>query len=102
MQIFQSAGQILKFIDFEPSENLVGQAVAKISRVFGESPSDASAKGFLRKTREGFEGRLQIHSAVGTFVADVIGDDPLGVLDSLSFKIRSQLQAWKSTRTLDD
>jgi hypothetical protein len=89
-----------KFIDFEPTAILAKKAVLKLGRIFGESPSDSSALAFMRKTRNGFEGRLHIRSAVGTFMADVIGEDPLKVLNSLSRKIRSQLRVWKRERAL--
>ena len=89
-----------KFIDFEPTTQLAKKAVLKLGRIFGESPSDSSALAFMRKTRDGFEGRLHIRSAVGTFMADVIGEDPFEVLNALSRKVRSQLRIWKSERQL--
>lgn len=89
-----------EFIDFEPSSSLARRAKERLSRIFGESPSDSSARAFLRKTRDGFEGRLQVSSVVGTFMAHVVGDDPLSVVDSLSRKVRSQLRLWKRSRSL--
>lgn len=91
-----------EFIDFEPTAGVAANAMEKLGRIFGESPSDSSARAFLRKTRQGFEGRLQIRSAVGTFMADVIGDDPVAVLNSLSRKVRSQLRLWKRSRLIGE
>ena len=93
--------QNLEFIGFEPSENIVERALEKLGRVFGESPSDAATTATLKKTRKGFEGHVAIHSAVGSFVADVIGEDPLAVMHRLSLKIRSQLRVWKRSRQID-
>jgi ribosome-associated translation inhibitor RaiA len=90
------------FIDFEPSRNLTDRAMERLSRIFGESPSESSTRAWVKKTRDGFEGRLQIRSAVGTFMADVIGEDPAQVIDSLSQKVRTQLQNWKRNRHLVD
>jgi hypothetical protein len=90
-----------EYIDFEPTTSLMERAMAKMGRIFGESPSDSSTIAFLRKTVHGFEGGLRIRSAVGTFVADVIGEDPTEVVDMLSRKIRSQLRVWKRNRILD-
>ena len=87
-----------EFIDFEPAHDLATMAKEKLNRIFGESPSDSTTRALLRKTRDGFEGVMQVKSAVGTFVADVIGEDPKEVVDSLSNKIRSQLQSWKRKR----
>ena len=89
-----------EYIDFEPTNILIGRAKEKLSLIFGESPSDSSTHALLRKTREGFEGVMHIRSAVGTFMADVIGEDPNEVIDSLALKIRSQLRSWKSQRQL--
>jgi hypothetical protein len=97
----QSILKGFEFIDFEPTSSLADRAVEKLSRVFGESPSDSSTRATLTKTRDGFAGRLQIRSAVGTFVADVIGEDPLQVLNSMTRKVRSQLRMWKRVRTLE-
>lgn len=93
--------QTFEFIDFEPSENLIGRAMEKLGRIFGESPSDSSTQAFVKKTKQGFEGSLHVHSAVGIFVADVIGDDPSKVVDRLAIKIRSQLRIWKRERSID-
>ena len=90
-----------EFVDFEPSKGVSARAMEKLSQLFGESPSDSSARAILRRTRQGaFEGTLQIRSAVGTFMADVIGDDPLEVLNQLAHKVRSQLVDWKRSRFL--
>ena len=89
-----------EYIDFEPTVSLKTRAKESFSRIFGESPSDSSTRAFLRKTRDGFQGVMQIRSAVGTFVADVIGEDPIEVVESVSRKIRSQLVSWKRDRTL--
>jgi hypothetical protein len=101
---FPMTQSILKgceFIDFEPTSGLAERAVERLGRIFGESPSDSSTRASLKKTRNGFEGRLQIRSAVGTFVADVMGEDPLQVLNSMTRKVRSQLRMWKRVRTLE-
>ena len=90
------------FIDFEPTRHLANNAMERLSRIFGESPSDSSTRAWVKKTRDGFEGRLQIRSAVGTFMADVIGEDPAQVIDSLSRKVRSQLRLWKRQRFQED
>lgn len=87
-----------EFIDFEPSASLADRAMEKLARVFSESPSDAFAQAFVKKTQAGFEGQMQIRSAVGTFMADVIGEDPAKVIDHLSRKVRSQLRLWKRVR----
>ena len=90
--------EIFEFIDFEPSRMVAASALEKLGRIFVEAPSDSSARASLRKTLQGFEGRLQIRSAVGTFVADVTGTDPLAVLNGLSRKVRSQIRVWKRFR----
>jgi len=72
----------------------------RLHRIFGESPSDSSTRAVLRKTRAGFEGSLQIRSAVGSFIANVVGEDPIEVLDNLSQNVRSQLQIWKKQRLI--
>jgi hypothetical protein len=89
-----------EFIDFEPTANVAESAKQKLSRIFGESPSDSSSLAFLKKTCDGFQGRLHVRSAVGHFVADVMGEDPIQVLNSLSRKVRSQLRLWKRQRAL--
>ena len=89
-----------EFKGFEPTHGLVSRAKERMSRVFGESPSDSATFASLEKTSGGFIGRLQIRSAVGTFVADVIGEDPVEVVNRLSRKVRSQLRLWKRHRAL--
>lgn len=96
-----SAVQSLEYIGFEPSDSLTGFASEKLYRVVGESPSDSITRGFIRKTKNGFEGCLQVRSIVGTFVANVIGEDPLKVIDDLSQKVRHELLKWKKNRDLD-
>lgn len=95
-----SLAQAIEFVGFEPAENLVSLATEKLYRVFGEAPSDATTRGVVRRTPQGFEGRLQIRSAVGVFVAEVIGDDPLHVVEDLATKVRGQLAQWKKKRDL--
>lgn len=95
-----SIGHGFEFIDFEPTSTLTERALERLNRIFGESPSDSSTRAQLKKTWRGFEGQLQIRSAVGTFVADVIGEDPLAVIDSLSHKVRLQLRIWKRVRAV--
>lgn len=87
-----------EFIGFDPAPGVAARAMEKIARIFSESPSDAFARAFVRKTVRGFEGRLQVRSAVGTFVAEVFSDDPSEVVDKLSWKMRSQLRLWKRHR----
>lgn len=89
-----------EFIDFEPNTSVADKAMEKISRIFSESPSDSNTKAFLKKTARGFEGRLQVSSAVGTFMAEFIGEDPSKVIDRLSRKVRSQLRVWKRQRVV--
>lgn len=90
-----------EFVDFTPSPGVVRGALDRLSRIFGESPSDSSSRAILRRTVQGgFQGTLQIRSAVGTFVADVIGEDPLEVVNQLSSKILHQLREWKQARVL--
>lgn len=72
----------------------------KLSRLFGDSPSDSSARASLRKTHGGFAGSLKIRSAVGSFISDVAGNDPFDVVEKLAFEIESQLRAWKKRRNL--
>ena len=100
--MIQSLPNDFEFIGFDPGAGVIAKAMEKLGRVFGESPSDASALASVRKTIHGFEGRLRIHSSAGTFVADVIGDDPLNVVSRLSRKIRSQLRIWKRYRQLSE
>jgi hypothetical protein len=90
-----------QFVDFQPNTVLVDRAMEKLSRVFGESPSDSSTIAMVRKTAEGFVGKLHIRSAVGEFFADVIGEDPFEVVDDLSCKVRDQLFNWKRSRDFD-
>ncbi len=87
-----------EFVGFEPSAGVISRVSEQLSRVFGESPSDSTAFTLIKKTSFGFEGSLKIRSAAGTFVAHVIGDDPLSVVRRLSRKIRSQLRLWKRER----
>ncbi len=87
-----------EFVGFEPNDFLVVRAINKLGRILGESPSDSSGQAVLRKTAKGFEGRIQIRSAVGNFVAEFIGDDPGKVIDRLSRKMRSQLRVWRRAR----
>jgi len=89
-----------EFIDFVPDIDVSHKAEEKLSRLSGEAPSDSSLFASLRKTFKGFEGRLHIRSSVGHFMAEVVGEDPLQVLNSLSRKVRSQLRLWKSQRFL--
>jgi hypothetical protein len=96
----QSMVQEFNFVDFEPSAGVVKRSMEKLHRIFGESPSDSSTRAILRKTRAGFEGSLQVRSAVGSFVANVAGEDPIEVLDNLSQNVRSQLQTWKKKRLI--
>jgi hypothetical protein len=93
-----TASPIFEFIGFVPAPHVSEHAAAKIARVFSESPSDSFARAFVRKTVKGFEGRLQVRSTVGTFMAEVIGEDPAQVVDKLSLKIRSQIRLWKRQR----
>lgn len=72
----------------------------QLGRVFGESPSDATTKASLKKTARGFEGYLRVRSAAGTFVAHVIGDDPINVVNRLSRKVRSQIRLWRRGRVI--
>lgn len=92
--------ETIEFIDFEPPASLTDQAAEKLARVSSESPSDSNTRAFLKKTQTGFEGRLQISSAAGTFLADEIGEDPAEVIEALSHKVRSQLETWKAERCL--
>lgn len=87
-----------EFIGFEPSAGVIARAKEHLGRVFGESPSDSTTFAFIKKTARGFEGCLQVRSAAGTFVAHVIGDDPLSVVRRMSRKVRSQLRIWKRDR----
>lgn len=104
----RSVGQALKekaldyfeFIDFEPCTEIASRAVDRLNRIFSESPSDSTATASVRKTSQGFEGQLSVKSASGTFMANVIGEDPLKVIDLLSRKVRSQLRLWKRVRWL--
>lgn len=96
----QTLVQKFKFVDFEPSAGVAVSAMEKLNWLFGQSPSDSSARAVLRKTRVGFEGSLQIRSAVGSFFADVAGEDPNEVLDHLSQKVSSQLSAWRLSRQI--
>lgn len=91
----------LEFIDFEPASGFMSRALEKLGRVVGESPSDSSAKASLRKTGHGFVGHLRINSAVGSFVADVVGEDPLDVIGSLALKVRTQLRVWRRNRSFE-
>ncbi len=100
IQMLSKGIEKFEYIDFEPTSILTLRAKEKLNRIFGESPSDSSTRGFLRKTREGFQGVMHVRSAVGTFMADVIGEDPVAVVDTLSRKIRSQLRMWKRQRQL--
>lgn len=95
-------GQKFEFIDFEPSANLAALATENLNRLFGASPSDSSTQAVLRKTRGGFAGSLHIRSAVGSFLADVGGTDPIEVLEGLSREVDSQLLAWKERRRMSD
>jgi hypothetical protein len=97
-----AARQSFEFIGFKPADRLVDRATEELSHIFSESPSDSAARAFVRKTIHGFEGRLQICSVVGTFVADVIGEDPAAVIDKLTERIRSQLHAWREQRRFPD
>lgn len=90
----------LEFVGFEPSAGVISRAMEQLGRVFGESPSDSTTIGLVKKTARGFEGSLHVRSAAGTFVAHVIGDDPLSVIRRMSRKIRSQLRIWKRDRNL--
>lgn len=99
-QILSKSFEKFEYIDFEPPQTLVGRAKDRLNLIFGESPSDSSMRALMKKSRDGFEGMMQIRSAVGTFVADVIGEDPHEVVDSLASKIRSQLRSWKAQRQL--
>jgi hypothetical protein len=94
-------GESFEFIGFKPAVALIDRAMEEFSRIFSESPSDAAARAFVRKTSNGFEGRLQVCSVVGTFVADVIGDDPTKIVEQLSGRVRSQLKLWKEQRSID-
>ncbi len=92
--------QKFKFVDFEPSAGVARRSMEKLNRIFGESPSDSSTRAVLRKTRAGFEGSLQVRSSVGSFIANVVGEDPIEVLENLSQNVRSQLRTWKKQRLL--
>jgi hypothetical protein len=90
--------EMFEFIDFEPTTSLMLKAAEKLGRVFSESPSDSNTKASLKKTSRGFEGRMRVHSAVGTFVADIIAEDPLQALELVAQNLRNQLLAWKRER----
>lgn len=90
--------ETIEFIGFEPGSGLTDQTAEKLEQVMSESPSDANARAVLKKTQAGFEGRVQISSAAGTFTADVVDTDPTEVVDNLVRKLRAQLRAWKSRR----
>lgn len=91
-----------QFVDFQPTTILVEKAMEKMTRVFGESPSDSWTSAVVRKTTEGFKGQLHIRSAVGEFIADVKGSDPIEVVESLAQKILTQLRSWKKEREFDE
>ena len=87
-----------QFVDFQPTSVLAEKAKEKLSRVFGESPSDSFVTAIIRKTTEGFVGQLKVRSAVGTFIADVISEDPLEAIENLSSDVRTLLREWKLSR----
>lgn len=86
------------FIGFEPSHMLENLAITKFLRIHSEAPSDSSALAYVKKTLQGFEGVLHIRSAVGSFVAKVVSEDPQKAIEAVSQNIRTQLQTWKSSR----
>ncbi len=87
-----------EFIDFSPTNSVATIAKERLRRLFGESPSDSSARALLKRTASGFEGRLVIVSAAGRFFAEVIGDDPVSVVNSLVGRIANQLVDWRRAR----
>jgi hypothetical protein len=91
-----------EFIGFTPAESVAEQASEEFRRLYSEAPSDAAARAYVRRTWNGYEGRLQIRSAAGTFVADadIVGDDPASVIGQLAGKVRAQLNSWKERRYL--
>ena len=89
-----------EFLGFEPDLKLKKLSRELLTRVLGDSPSDAFHYATVSKTIAGYECVLKVCSRVGTFTASVAEKDPVLAMETLGEKIFEQLRRWRKSRPL--
>lgn len=91
----------MDFVNFEPNPDLVSCVRRILNVLDSESPSDSARVARLKKTKEGqFVADIKISSRAGVFSAEVAAKDAQEAIEQIFSRLRGQLSAWKTQRSV--
>lgn len=89
----------IKFIGFEPDDELNEYSLRVVKDLKMTAPSKSFVMLYLRMVSSGtYEGSVDIKSFQKHFFGSLSASSPVEVLDSLSVKLKKQIDAWKEIR----
>jgi hypothetical protein len=87
-----------EFKGFDPEYEIRNLITNVAEKLHLSSPSDSAMKVAMRKGEGVIEASCRIASHAGTFVAHVVGENPIKAIQKIEQKIGAQLENWKRNR----
>ena len=88
-----------KFSNFIPSHELVTTADTTLDNTLAHAPSDSSAFAALEKIGNTFRCHIDVHSSLGHFMGESIGETPQAVVSVAVRKLNDSLRHWRDKRS---
>ena len=91
-----------EFKGFDPEYELRKLITNVAERLQMSSPSDSVVRVAMIKGKDAIEASCRIASNAGTFVADVVSENPINAILNIEHKIGAQLESWKLNRFIEN
>ena len=88
-----------KFGNFIASRELVTSADATLDKTLAHAPSDSSVVASLDKIGNTFRCHIDVHSSVGHFMGESIGEIPQAAVNVAAHKLNDSLRHWRDKKT---
>ena len=89
------------FKDFTPPQGLALYADSVITRLTDLVPTDSTVIASVAKTLGNYICKIEILSHIGSFVAEIKGEEPKKTIEGAEKKIKEFISKWHKTRFLD-